>query len=133
MASPSDESPQPDATVGAPGGDGAVREAFGGLMRAVLGRGKQQVERAAAEGRNRLELRTLRRDRDQMYQKLGREVRRLHEGGELHHPGVARGVERLRELDEKIRALEGVAGEGAEGAEGEAAAPEGSGAEAPAG
>jgi hypothetical protein len=83
-----------------------VRDAFGGLMRAVLGRGKKEVERAAAEGRNRLELRTLRRDRELMYQKLGKEVRRLAEAGELSHPGVARGVSRIAELDARIGALE---------------------------
>lgn len=86
--------------------DGAVRDALGGLVRAVLGRGKKEVERAAAEGRNRLELRTLRRDRDQMYQKLGKEVRRLSEAGELDHPGVRRGVGRLADLDARIAALE---------------------------
>lgn len=120
MSSTADSEPTAAAEAGTndPGPDGAVREAFGGLMRAVLGRGKHQVERAAAEGRNRLELRTLRRDRDQMYQKLGSEVRRLHEAGELSHPGVAKGVERLSELDAKIQALEG-ASAAASGAEGE--------------
>ncbi|MFM2246481.1 MAG: hypothetical protein RL071_2555 [Pseudomonadota bacterium] len=91
---------------GDPAEEGAVRDAFGGLMRAVLGRGKKEVERAAAEGRNRLELRTLRRDRELMYQKLGKEVRRLAEAGELSHPGVARGVSRIAELDARIGALE---------------------------
>lgn len=91
---------------GDPADEGAVRDAFGGLMRAVLGRGKREVERAAAEGRNRLELRTLRRDRELMYQKLGKEVRRLAEAGELSHPGVARGVGRIAELDGRIAALE---------------------------
>ena len=120
MSSTADSEPTAAAEAGTTdtGPDGAVREAFGGLMRAVLGRGKHQVERAAAEGRNRLELRTLRRDRDQMYQKLGSEVRRLHEAGELSHPGVAKGVERLSELDAKIQALEGAAA-AASGAEGE--------------
>jgi hypothetical protein len=130
MASSPDDKAQPEATAGGsplPGNEGAVRDALGGLVRAMLGRGKHQVERAAAEGRNRLELRTLRKDRDQMYQKLGREVRRLQEGGELSHPGVARGVARLSELDEKIRALEGVVGAEA-GAE-EPSGAEGSGAE----
>jgi len=56
--------------------------------------------------RERLTLRQLRADRDRMYQKLGKEARHLHEAGELEHPGVARGVARIRELEKKISDLE---------------------------
>ena len=81
-------------------------EALGGLLRVVFQRGKVEMERAAAEGRMRLELHQLRKDRTAMYAKLGREVRALHEGGELSHPGIARAVERIQELDGKISAAE---------------------------
>lgn len=40
-----------------------------------------------------------------MYSKLGRELRHLVEGGELDHPGLKRGVERIEELDQRIEAL----------------------------
>ena len=41
-----------------------------------------------------------------MYQKLGKEARHLHEAGELGHPGVAKGVARIRDLETKITELE---------------------------
>jgi hypothetical protein len=81
-------------------------EALGGLLRVAFARGKVELERAASEGRHRLELHQLRKDRNAMYAKLGREVRALQEGGELQHPGVARAVERIRELDDKIQQAE---------------------------
>lgn len=53
-----------------------------------------------------LHLRQLRLDRDRMYQKLGKEARLLMEGGELSHPGVARAVERIREIEARIEEQE---------------------------
>ncbi len=98
-----DETPRPDPAAGpqAPLGD-----ALGNVLKLVLERGQSRVESVAQDGRLRLELRQLRKDRDAMYRKLGREVRRLQEAGELTHPGVARGVERIAGLDDRIEALE---------------------------
>jgi hypothetical protein len=84
---------------------GDVREAAQRLMRAMVARGRREVEKAASEGRTRLEARQLRRDQEALYQKLGREVARLVEGGEIDHPGVVRGVERIRELEDRLRGL----------------------------
>jgi len=77
-----------------------------GLARVVLRRGRQGARRAATSGRTLLDLRQLRHDKDAMYQKLGREVRHLVEGGEVDHPGLARGVERIRELEARIAEVE---------------------------
>jgi hypothetical protein len=41
-----------------------------------------------------------------MYMKIGREVRNLVEGRELVHPGLVKGVERIRELDQRIAEAE---------------------------
>lgn len=69
-------------------------------------RSRAEAGTAARWARERLTLRQLRNDRDRMYQKLGKEARHLFEGGELDHPGVGRGVERIRELEKKIEDLE---------------------------
>lgn len=115
----------PPGGHGAPAGggtvaQGAISEAFGSLVAALLRRGRSELGRRASTGRVRLDLRMLRRDRDQMYQKLGREVRALIEGGEVTHPGLRRGVTRIEELEARIAAVE---------AELAAAGPEGAGVE----
>ena len=38
-----------------------------------------------------------------MYEKLGREVEQLCAAGEIHHPGLLRGVERIRALENQIK------------------------------
>lgn len=105
------EAPQASGAGGASGGRAGPQESLGGaltgLMGVLLRRGRVGVERAAVQTRFRLDLRQLKRDRDVMYQKLGRELRALIEAGELHHAGLARGVERIAELDRKIAAVEG--------------------------
>lgn len=127
-----DESPRPDSpspeAPSAGAGQPPLGDALGNVLKLVLERGQSRVESVAQDGRLRLELRQLRKDRDAMYRKLGREVRRLLEAGELDHPGVARGVERISGLDERITVLEaqmprlrprgGGAGEGEPGPEG---------------
>ena len=77
----------------------ALTDALGGLLRGMLERSRTEVERLASDGRSRLELRQLRKDRQVMYSKLGKEVRALLEAGELQHPGLARGVGRIEDLD----------------------------------
>ncbi len=102
-------SPPPAASGGGSPGEapatGALGDALGGVMAVLLRRGRLELGRAAATGRVRLDARMLRRDRDRMYQKLGREVRALVEGGEVTHPGLVRGVERIDELDARIEAV----------------------------
>lgn len=80
----------------------ALTDALGGLLRGMLVRSRTEVERLASDGRSRLELRQLRKDRQVMYSKLGKEVRALLEAGELDHPGLARGVQRIQGLDDRI-------------------------------
>lgn len=106
----------------------ALTDAVGALMRAAARRGRARLSVAASQGRVKMELRQLRRDRTRMYEKLGREVIRLVEGGEIDHPGLVRGVERIRQVDASIADVEkrlGSAGDGESA--GEAAEGDGKG------
>ena len=89
-----------------PGIDPALMDAVGGIVGKLWKRGLGEAEKAARKGRDRLVLRQLRSDRDRMYQKLGKEARHLFEGGELDHPGIGRGVDRIRDLEAKIQEAE---------------------------
>jgi hypothetical protein len=81
-----------------------VGDALGIFVQALVSRGRSGLERVAHEGRLRMELRQLRKDRDVMLQKLGREAKALLEGGEIDHPGLRRGATRIDELDQRIAA-----------------------------
>lgn len=84
----------------------AFADALGRVLRSAARRGRAELSRAATQGRVRIELRQLRRDRMRMFEKLGREVVNLVEGGELSHPGLIRGADRIRQLDVQILAVE---------------------------
>lgn len=85
-----------------PGAEEPLAELFSELLGKLWRRGRVEVERAARKGRERLTLRQLRADRDRMYQKLGKETRQLLEAGDIDHPGLRRGVERIRELEARL-------------------------------
>lgn len=107
-APPHEERQQGESRQARPGDDPipALADALGGLLRGVLERSRTEVERIATDGRARLELRQLRKDRQVMYSKLGKEVRALLEAGEVSHPGLERGVARIQGLDERIASAE---------------------------
>lgn len=86
-----------------------LADAMADLVGKLWRRGRVELEKAARKGRERLTLRQLRADRDRMYQKLGKEARQLLEAGELEHPGLRRGVERIRELETRILEAEDAA------------------------
>lgn len=86
--------------------DPALRDMAVDLLGKLFRRGRVEVEKAARKGRERLTLRQLRSDRDRMYQKLGKEARNLLEAGELDHPGIRKGVERIAELERRLQELE---------------------------
>lgn len=92
--------------VRAPLLDPALRDMAVDLLGKLFRRGRVEVEKAARKGRERLTLRQLRSDRDRMYQKLGKEARNLLEAGELDHPGIRKGVERIAELERRLQELE---------------------------
>ncbi len=85
---------------------GNAQELLADTLSKLWNRSRSEAGNAARWAREKLTLRQLRGDRDRMYQKLGKEARHLFEAGELAHPGVARGVERIRDLEKKIADLE---------------------------
>jgi len=93
-------SPVDDGTFGSAAG--VLGDALGQVVRVALQRGRTEVGRAAVTGRSRLALRQLRSDRDAMLRKVGLEVLRLVEAGEVSHPGLLRASERIAELDAEI-------------------------------
>jgi hypothetical protein len=97
-----DSTPEEDARADSEslgGAAGVLGEAFGQAMRVALRRGRTEVERAASTGRHVLHTRQLKADRDAMLRKIGMEVLRLVEAGEITHPGLVRSTQRVLELD----------------------------------
>lgn len=85
-----------------PGVDAALVDAVGDAMGRLWKRGVEEAERAARGARERLNHRQLQADLERMYVKLGKETRHLVEAGEVDHPGLKRGVERVRELEARL-------------------------------
>ena len=75
---------------------------FMALATLIGNRGKERLGIIAQQGKKKLALRSLRKDRSKMYEKLGREVEQLCAAGEVHHPGLLRGVERIQALEKQI-------------------------------
>ncbi len=98
--------PSSDGSPQRPEAPEPSRAGLGHLFGLLARRGREELERAASQTRVRLDLRQLRRDREAMYAKVGREVRALLDGGEIQHPGLARGVDRIREIEKKIADVE---------------------------
>ena len=96
------ESEKEEAKVATAPEDGPLGDAFAELFGKILRRGRSELERVARRGRDRLALRQLRSDRDKMYAKLGKETRSLLEAGEVEHPGLRKGLERIVELEAKL-------------------------------
>jgi hypothetical protein len=93
--------PESHPATQSPSLTGILREFVSALSR----RSRSELGRAAQQSRQSMDMRQLRRDRDAMLAKLGREVLALVDGGEVDHPGLIRGAERVRGLDDRITAL----------------------------
>ena len=63
---------------------------------------RNHLGRQASLAKTQLEKRQLKTDRQVMWSKLGREVCALVDAGEVVHPGLVRGVERIRSLEAKM-------------------------------
>ncbi|MFT5583749.1 MAG: hypothetical protein ACI9VR_001330 [Cognaticolwellia sp.] len=97
-----DESKGPEQEPLAPLLGEAVMEVFSGLTR----RGRRSVGDLAKRGRERLEANQARKDVDQLYQKLGRETLRLVQAGEVTHPGLMAGVDRITQHERRLQDAE---------------------------
>lgn len=80
-------------------------EALEKVLSVLRNQGRQKVGDLARRGRERLEIAQARRDLDKLYQKLGREVVRLVEAGELDHPTLHNRKERIAKQEEVVRQL----------------------------
>jgi len=79
-----------------------ITDALDRIVGALRVRGRAAAERGARSARRRMDLYQSRRDLDKLYQKLGREVIRLVEAGEVTHPGLKKGVERVRKQEAAV-------------------------------
>ncbi len=116
-----EEGPASYAKVGLEEAGVGFLNALGDGLGLLLERGQRELEVAAQTGRSQYELRQLRRDKEVLFTKLGREVRRLVEAGELLHPALGLNCERIQDIDARIRDIEQdlAAAKGAQGEPGE--------------
>ena len=72
------------------------------MMRSLFSRGRQEVGRLAEGSRKQMDLLALRRDQARMHEKLGKEVAQLIAIGQVTHPGLQRGFQRLQDINQQI-------------------------------
>ncbi|MBN1335579.1 MAG: hypothetical protein JXB39_06420 [Deltaproteobacteria bacterium] len=106
---PEEEAPHPEG----PFNRSTIEEAGAGLLRAVtdaLGvaveRGRSELDHAARYGRVQLEVIRLRRERDNLFLALGKEVLPLLEDGRIHHPDLWATATRIREVKARLARVE---------------------------
>jgi hypothetical protein len=58
------------------------------------------------EANTRLRRRTLRRDLDHFWIRLGKTAFRMVESGEVQHPGLEKAMQRIRDIEEEMQTLE---------------------------
>jgi hypothetical protein len=75
------------------------------LQRAVE-QSRAGLGRAAAAGRQQLELRAAKRDLDHFWIRLGKTSFHLLSAGEIDHPALRRAAARIRELEGQVDALQ---------------------------
>lgn len=83
-----------------------IRELLGEVVRRIAKRSRLGLRGAADNGRLRLELRQLLRDRDNFWARLGKTAWRLQESGEINHPALEKAMSRIQEIESKIHELE---------------------------
>lgn len=89
-----DRQPTPPAPLG---------DVLGRVLTRIVERGRRELDRAAQQGRLRLELRQLQKDRDAFWIRLGKTAYRLSESGELDHPAITKAMRRIDEIEDRIR------------------------------
>lgn len=77
-------------------------ESLVSALKLMLNRGRSEVKRVGSQSKNQLHIRSLKKDRSKMYEKLGKEVEQLIVSGELVHQSLQRGFDRLQELHKRI-------------------------------
>jgi hypothetical protein len=85
----------------------AIGDLIGRVMRRFVQRGRDELDRAARTGRERLELRQLRRDLDHFWVRLGKTSYHLVHAGELDHPALRKAMARIDDLEARIDRMVG--------------------------
>ena len=84
----------------------SVRDTLGYVLSRVFERGQKELTKVAHESKERLLLRSLRKDRLKLYEKIGREVEQLILTGDIKHPGLEKRIIKIRELEGQIEDVE---------------------------
>ena len=84
----------------------SIRETLGYVFGRVFERGQKELTRVAHDSKERLLLRSLRKDRLKLYEKIGREVEQLILTGDIKHPGLEKRIKKIREIEEHIGEVE---------------------------
>ena len=84
----------------------SVRDTLGYILGRVFERGQKELTKVAHESKERLLLRSLRKDRLKLYEKIGREVEQLILTGDIKHPGLEKRISKIREIEQEIEDVE---------------------------
>ena len=71
-----------------------------------LSEDKRNLLKVAHESKERLLLRSLRKDRLKLYEKIGREVEQLILTGDIEHPRLEKRISKIREIEQEIEDVE---------------------------
>ena len=84
----------------------SIRDTLGIILGRVFERGQRELTKVAHESKERLLLRSLRKDRLKLYEKIGREVEQLILTGDIQHPGLEQRIVKIREIEKEIDDVE---------------------------
>lgn len=71
-------------------------------LRIVLTKGMKSMVKVGSQGAEQVGLRSLRKKKERLYLKLGKEVEILARQGDLEHPGLERALSRLASVQLEI-------------------------------
>ncbi len=95
-----------DSAPQEPAGSGDLSPPLGEVAGALWSAFRSGSRTIAQSGRDRLEAYQARKDLQKLYEKLGRETVRLVEAGEITHPGLLVGAERIHRQADAVAAAE---------------------------
>ena len=84
----------------------SIRDTLGHVFSRFFERGQKEFTKVANESKERLLLRSLRKDRLKLYEKIGREVEQLILTGDIEHPGLEKRISKIREIEQEIEDVE---------------------------
>jgi hypothetical protein len=73
-------------------------------LRSLLTKGMKGMLEVGSQGAEQVGLRSLRKKKERLYMKLGKEAAILADQGDLMHPGLTRALSHLAEVEQEIEA-----------------------------